>query len=172
MGELAGWTYCPRCGAELRGDPGRLDCAACAFVVYAASKPTASALCVDGTKLLLVRRAVEPYLGYWDLPGGFLQEGEHPIEGLRRELLEETGLEVEPEQFLGTWMDTYGGDSTAEATLNMYWTVRVVSGELRADDDISEARWFELDELPSEEEIAFENVPQVLAAWRARHEHA
>ena len=110
--------------------------------------------------------------GCWDIPGGFLDEGEHPLDGIRRELREETGLEVEPVEFLGVWMDRYGGDSTAEATLNLYWTARVIGGEPRAADDVSELHWFESDELPPPDELAFENVPLVLSAWRARHEHA
>jgi len=104
-----------------------------------------------------------------DIPGGFLDEGEGPLDGLRRELREETGLEVEPERFLGIWMDRYGGDSTAEATLNLYWTARVVGGDAAPADDVSELRWFNRDELPAPDELAFENVPLVLAAWRDEH---
>ena len=77
----------------------------------------------------MLSRAEEPFKGRWDIPGGFLDEGEHPLDGIRRELREETGLEVEPVEFLGVWMDRYGGDSTAEATLNLYWTARVIGGE-------------------------------------------
>jgi ADP-ribose pyrophosphatase YjhB (NUDIX family) len=172
VGELEGWRLCPRCGAELRGDLARLECESCDFVVYAGSRPTVSALCADEGRLLLVRRAVEPFIGLWDLPGGFLEEGEHPLDGLRRELLEETGLEIEPEEFLGVWMDRYGGDSTAQATLNLYWTARVRSGDLRPADDVAEARWFEPAELPAQDEIAFQNVRQVLVAWRLRHREA
>jgi 8-oxo-dGTP diphosphatase len=105
----------------------------------------------------------------WDIPGGFLDEGEDPLDGLRRELKEETGLDVEPERFLGIWIDRYGGDSTAESTLNLYWTALVVGGEAVPADDVSELRWFNRDELPAPDELAFENVPLVLAAWRDEH---
>jgi 8-oxo-dGTP diphosphatase len=169
MGELDGWRLCPRCGAELGGDAARLACDACGFIVYASSKPTAGALCVDNGRVLLARRAHPPFQGFWDIPGGFLDEGEDPLDGLRRELREETGLEVEPQRFLGIWMDRYGGDSTAEATLNLYWAVRVVGGEAAPADDVSELRWFGRDELPAADELAFENVPLVLAAWRNEH---
>jgi NAD+ diphosphatase len=173
VGELAGWNFCPRCRSELRGDEQRVECPECGFVSYASSKPTAGALCEDGEgRVLLVRRAHEPFKGRWDIPGGFLEEGEHPLDGIRRELREETGLEVEPLNFLGVWMDRYGGDATAEATLNLYWTARVVSGEPQAADDVSELHWFGADELPPPAELAFENVPLVLSAWRARHQLA
>jgi ADP-ribose pyrophosphatase YjhB (NUDIX family) len=170
MGELADWKYCPRCRSGLEGDEHRRSCPECGFVAYASSKPTAGALCEDGEgRVLLARRAHEPFLGRWDIPGGFLEEGEDPLDGMRRELREETGLEVEPLDYLGAWMDRYGGDSTGEATLNMYWTARVLGGEAQAADDVSELAWFAADELPSADELAFENVPLVLSAWRDRY---
>jgi NAD+ diphosphatase len=171
MGELTGWQWCPRCREELRGDEQRVECPACGFTAYASSKATVGALIEDGERVLLARRAKEPFMGLWDIPGGFLEEGEHPHDGLRRELREETGLEVEPVDFLGVWMDRYGGDSTAEATLNLYWTARAFAGEPQAADDVDDLRWFDRDELPAPGELAFQNVPLVLAAWRARHEH-
>ncbi len=173
MGELDGWRFCPRCRAELKGGAGRLECPECGFVVYAGSKPTASALVEDDKgRLLLGKRAVEPYKGKWDTPGGFLEEGEHPLDGLKRELHEETGVEIEPLDFLGVWIDRYGSDSTAQATLNLYWTARIVNGEPEPADDVSELAWFAPDKLPPPEEVAFENVPKVLAAWRDRQQHA
>ena len=78
MAALAEWTYCPRCRTELERGPGSVKCPACGFREYASSVPTSSALVVDDVgRVLLARRAREPEVGKWDLPGGFLDEGEH-----------------------------------------------------------------------------------------------
>jgi 8-oxo-dGTP diphosphatase len=126
-------------------------------------------VCVDGeNRVLLARRKANPFAGRWDLPGGFLEEGEHPLDALVRELREETGLEVEPLEFLGIWMDRYGDAEDAPATLNLYWTARVVSGEPEAADDVTELGWFAPDELPSPDELAF-HISDVLSAWRKQN---
>jgi ADP-ribose pyrophosphatase YjhB (NUDIX family) len=74
-------------------------------------------LAVKEGQLLLVRRAIEPYYGYWDIPGGFLEAGEHPEAGAIREMEEETGLVIEPVEILGLYMSTYG--PAGEPTLNI-----------------------------------------------------
>jgi len=53
-------------------------------------------LIFENDKLLLVERAKEPLQGYWSLPGGIVEAGEKLEDAIRREVLEETGLEVEP----------------------------------------------------------------------------
>jgi 8-oxo-dGTP diphosphatase len=119
----------------------------------------------DDGRVLLARRRYEPFANLWDLPGGFLDEGEHPLDAIRRELLEETGLEVEPDRFVGVWMDRYGTDEDAPATLNLYWTARVIGGEPAPADDVSELEWFAVAELPPVDETAF-HIAKVLSAWR------
>jgi ADP-ribose pyrophosphatase YjhB (NUDIX family) len=167
MGALHGWTTCPRCGARLDGDDGRLACDACGSVYYANSAPTVSALVEDEQgRLLLGRRAIDPYRGLWDTLGGFLHEGEDVLDGLRREVREETGLEVEPVRFFGAWGDRYGDGPTAVHTLNLFWLVRVVGGVERAADDVSELAWFAVDALPASAELAFTRVADVVSAWR------
>jgi 8-oxo-dGTP diphosphatase len=164
---LDGWRYCPRCRAELLTRAGEAECPACGSVYYANPAPTASALVVDDAgRLLLARRAREPYLGLWDIPGGFLDEAEHPLEALRRELREETGLEVEPLDFFGAWMDVYGEGPGAQATLNLFWTARAGGGEPVPADDVDELAWFPPDELPPRGQIAFNQIASVLEAWR------
>ena len=169
MSLLHGWRWCPRCRAAVELSAGTAFCARCGARYYANSAPTASGVCVDvAGRALLGRRAVEPSLGRWDVPGGFLEEGEHPLDGLRREFREETGLEIEPTAYLGTWMDRYGEGADAIATLNLTWMVRAVSGSPRPADDIDELAWFAPHELPAGQELAFATVLDVLAAWRRR----
>ena len=56
------------------------DCPDCGFRAYASAKPTASAACLDDDgRVLFSRRAGDPFAGKWDLPGGFIDEEEHPI---------------------------------------------------------------------------------------------
>lgn len=168
MGELAGWKTCPRCATGLERENGGLRCPGCGSQYYANSAPTASALIEDERgRLLLGRRAVQPFLGKWDTIGGFLHEGEEPLAGLRREVREETGLEIEPTAFLGIWIDRYGDVETAIHTLNLFWIARVTGGLLEAADDVAELSWFEPDALPTPSELAFGEIDDVLAAWRA-----
>jgi 8-oxo-dGTP diphosphatase len=168
MALLDGWTACPRCRAGLERGEGVVRCPACGFEAWAHSMPATQALVEQGGRILLGRRAFDPSAGRWDLPGGFLDEGEHPLDGLRRELREETGLEIEPGEFLGTWIEEYAG----RKVLALTWLVRPVAGEPVAADDLVELRWFGPDELPAPDELAFETFVEILSLWRARHAHA
>jgi len=173
MALLHGWRSCPRCAGSLEHGHERATCAACGAVYYANAAPTASALVEDERgRLLLGRRAIEPYKGMWDTPGGFLGEREHPLDCLVRELREETGLDVVPGEFFGAWMDTYGEGDDALSTLNLIWLARATGGEPEPADDVAELAWFAPDELPPAEEIAFTQVADVLSAWRRRRAQA
>jgi ADP-ribose pyrophosphatase YjhB (NUDIX family) len=173
VGAVTGWRYCPRCAAELRHEGGHVECGACGFMWFAASFPTVSAFVFDDRgDILLARRAHDPDVGKWDAPGGFLEEGEDPIDGLRRELLEETGLEIDVRDFVGAFIDTYDGGGGTRSVLNLVWTARVVSGEPVAADDVSELGWFSKDRLPPDEELAFRWFAPVLRDWAAEHRRA
>ena len=167
MAGLHDWRWCPRCRTELEREGRRVECPSCGLVEYATSEPTASAIVRDGDgRLLLARRAVDPSAGKWDLPGGFLEEGEHPLDALRRELREEAGVEIEPLGLAAIEMDVYGDDDGSPWTLNLYWEARIASGEPEPDDDVAEFRWFSPAELPAADELAFANVARVLDRFR------
>jgi NADH pyrophosphatase NudC (nudix superfamily) len=98
---IPAYHFCAKCGGRLAAqeieEQRRLVCEACAFVHYVNPRPTVAALVLDGDHVLLVRRAVEPRRGrvpakrVADVPGGFLEVGEHPVVGLKRELREAGG---------------------------------------------------------------------------------
>ncbi|MFC7068136.1 NUDIX hydrolase [Halobaculum lipolyticum] len=93
--------HCPLCGTELdrRTVEGRERryCPSCDRVVWRNSKPIASVVVRDGDRVLLGRRAVDPHRGLWGVPGGNLEHDEHPAVGGARELREETGVRVDPD---------------------------------------------------------------------------
>ncbi len=142
-----------------------MHCDPCGLVVYANPAPAICVLVVDDEgRVLLGRRAHEPAAGRWDVLGGFMNENEQPFDTLRRELREETSLDVEPGRFVAAVTDRYGDDGNA--TLNLCWTATIVSGDAAPSDDVVELGWFEPDALPREEELAFWNTAELLRAWR------
>jgi 8-oxo-dGTP diphosphatase len=111
---------------------------------------------------MLTRRALPPYEGMWDVPGGFVEPLEHPEQAVRRELLEETGLEVEVGSLIGIFTDVYGEDGVA--TFNLYYSASVLSGDERPADDVSEIGWFELADIPLNE-VAFANGREAIVTF-------
>ncbi len=158
------FKFCPKCGGELKEvfkeNFLRLQCSSCGYIFYQTAKPTATALIVDGSKILLGKRGKNPSKGMWDIIGGFLEEKEHPEVGMKREVKEETGLDVETEKFLGFFMDEYGDDKVP--TLNIAFIVKIVKGDPKPGDDIVELAWFDKNDLP---EIAFKNGQDMIDAW-------
>ena len=157
---MSQYLYCSACGAPLT--QGRAfdaqHCAQCGAWHYHNSKPCAGALVFQNGRVLLAKRGVEPFKGYWDVPGGFLEAGEDPQDGARRELLEETGLEIRITDLLGMYMDTYGEGNYY--TLNIYYMAEIVRGELSVMDDVAALEWFSAEELPRE--FAFQHqVPMM-----------
>jgi ADP-ribose pyrophosphatase YjhB (NUDIX family) len=168
VGALDDWRFCPICGEAIEKADGRAECRACGYVGYANAVPGAEAVCFDQAgRVLLGRRAVDPGAGLWDLPGGFLHEDEHPLDALRREVREETSLELEELEFLGFWLEPYDG----RIVLCLTWTA-TARGEPSPADDLVELRWFDRSDLPAPGELAFTHYPEALsAALRRRDQH-
>src|SRR3954454_20950344 len=115
--------FCSSCGAPLPEEP-PTTCPACGAQHWRNPKPCGGALLVRDGRLLLLRRAIEPWLGRWDIPGGFCEFDEHPMATAAREAREETGFDVEVTGFLGLWLDRYPDPSDVEypqTTLNAYY---------------------------------------------------
>jgi ADP-ribose pyrophosphatase YjhB (NUDIX family) len=147
----------------------RAHCPGCGRMIYENAKPCAGAIVLDDEgRILLGKRAIEPFFGLWDIPGGFLEAEEHPEVGARREVREETGLDVELTGLLGIWMDEYrpGADpSRWHHSMNFYYTARVVGGAIAGNGESSELRFFAPDALPPMDAIAYENGREALRSW-------
>jgi len=98
---------------------------------------------VSEGRVLVIRRGHPPGEGTWSFPGGRVEGGEDLASALRREMVEETGLEVEPRELLG-WAELIG-DTSHHVVLD--FLVSVTGGQARPGDDAAEVRWVTLEEL-------------------------
>jgi ADP-ribose pyrophosphatase YjhB (NUDIX family) len=164
------YRYCPLCAEPLitlpdGNDAGLPGCATGHFVNYANPAVTTFAFIEDDGRYLALRRAHEPLVGTWDMPGGFVEAGEYPDDAIRREILEETGLEVDDLEVFGAWTGQYGDGG--KWTVDIAYRCRKVAGEFAMSAEKSEAIWVPLDEFP---EPAFNSERIALEVLRARAE--
>jgi ADP-ribose pyrophosphatase YjhB (NUDIX family) len=123
------------------------------------------AIPIDGQgRVLLARRGVEPFYGDWNTIGGFLGYQEEPLDGLRREVLEETGVDCSILECITLTAEQYGEGGAG--LMCCYFTVRLLSDDCKPLDDVSELAWFSLDSLP--DNIPFASDRRALAALRER----
>lgn len=136
----------------------RQFCDQCQVIAYQNPCPASAILMVDGNRVLLVKRALDPKKGAWAFPAGFQEYDETPEQAARRELLEETGLQVDHLQLLDLVYNDF--DNTPPVNLAIFFG-KFCGGELKPGDDVEAAAFFPLDQLP--ENIGFDYIPNCLA---------
>src|ERR1041385_1492131 len=94
------YRFCPRCAGTLAwrvlkdSEPQRLVCESCSFVFYLDPKVAACTICMVDGGIVLLKRTIEPRIGTWVFPGGFVDRGEGVSAAAIRETLEESNLRV------------------------------------------------------------------------------
>ena len=78
-------------------------CSTCGYIHYVNPKIVVGAVCSWHGRILLCRRAIEPRLGFWTIPAGYLEERETPADGARREALEEAEAEISIDRLLAVY---------------------------------------------------------------------
>jgi mutator protein MutT len=124
----------------------------------------------DG-RVLLIRRAGPPLQGEWSIPGGLLELGESLNQGVRRELAEETGLEVRVLDLIEVFERVFPDDDgrTKYHFVILDYLCEAVSGEARAASDVTDVAWAQEDELASYSltPTATRVIKRAFEMWRA-----
>jgi ADP-ribose pyrophosphatase YjhB (NUDIX family) len=155
--------YCQSCGHSLAnrtvGEVQRAVCTTCGLVAYVDPKLAAVVLASQDGQLLLVRRGIEPELGKWSFPSGYVDRGEAVESAAVREVKEETNMDVEVVGLIGL----YSSDGSPVALAA--YAANVVGGELTTGAETLEVGFFRQDELPA---FPFPHDDQILDEWRRK----
>jgi 8-oxo-dGTP diphosphatase len=117
------------------------------------------AVVVDEQRVLLVRRGREPLKGHWSLPGGLLELGEPLTAGVAREVLEETGLTVEPIELIELLDRIHHHDERVRYHYVIAdYLCRVTGGTLAAASDADDVRWAERAEWNGNHQLKLDPV--------------
>jgi ADP-ribose pyrophosphatase YjhB (NUDIX family) len=158
--------HCRACGAAVNyivpadDNRPRAVCPACATIHYENPLNVVGTVPVWQDQVLLCRRAIEPRLGLWTLPAGFMELGETTAEGALRETLEEAGANVEL-QGLYTVLNV-----VRVGQVHLFYRARMLDTRLEPGPESLEARLFREDEIPWDE-LAFRTVRETLSRFFA-----
>jgi mutator protein MutT len=162
---LATPRYCQVCGHHLvermiaAEGRRRFQCENCAFIHYMNPRVVVAIIVEHAGRILLQQRAIEPRAGFWTFPGGFLEFGETPQEGARRETKEEVGLDVEITALHGVYARPDVG-----IALVVYRGVSDSADAVVGDFESQAVQWFSPEEIPWPD-LAFETTEHALRDW-------
>lgn len=162
--------FCSHCGSEKLEDRvpegdhrPRIVCQNCNTVHYINPNLVVGCLIVLNDKVLLAKRGIEPRLGYWNLPCGFLENGESVEDGALREVEEETGMKVEIDHLHAIY------SLTKSNQVYMIFQVKAISAEFETTEESTEIQFFRFNEIPWEE-IAFSSNTFALQKFLEKHD--
>ena len=139
----------------------RLACSKCGRIHYLDPKVAATTIVQWNEKVLMIRRANEPGLGLWSLPGGYVDRGELVEAAAAREVLEETGLKVNVTALVGVFSEV------RHPVILVAYDSQIAGGDLKPGTEVTEMDFFSLEHLPP---LAFPRDHEILQRWR-RYRH-
>ena len=137
----------------------RLQCPDCGYIEYSNPKVIVGAVCTWEDRFLLCKRAIEPRLGFWTVPAGFLENNEATADGAVREVLEEAGAEVEIERLIGFF------EIPHISQIHMFYAARMVSPAFSAGIESLDVRLLAWEEIPWDD-LAFPSIAWSLRQFR------
>lgn len=137
----------------------RMTCADCGFIAYENPKIVVGSVCHWGERILLCRRAIDPRLGYWTLPAGYLELNESTMAGAAREAWEEAQARIAIDGLLAVY------DIPRIGQVQLIYRARLTSPEIGAGPESLEVQLFAWDEIPWDD-LAFPSVH-----WALGHFH-
>lgn len=163
---LDAYAFCPHCGSSafLVQDFKSKRCKDCGFQVFMNAAASCVAIIQDAQgRVLITRRAREPYKGMLDFPGGFVDIGEDIQKALKRELQEETSLNITESRFLFSIPNVYPYGGLDVHTLDFFFLCKaeIPKGGIKASDDVQEAFFMSLENL-KEEDIGPKSMKECL----------
>lgn len=120
----------------------RLVCRDCGFINYENPRIICGVVPMWEDKVLLCTRAIEPRVGYWTVPAGFMELGETPEEGAAREAMEEAEADVEVGALVGVYTIRHIGQ------VQMFYRGRLRSPDAKPGAESLEVKLFDWDEIP------------------------
>ena len=160
------FKYCPACGSEhfAENGPYSKKCESCGFTYYDNPKAATVAIIMnENNEILVCRRAKEPAKGTLDLPGGCTDIGETAEEGVIREVMEETGLDVIQVSFLFSKPNVYPFSGMIVNTMDLFFICKVNTTEgLVANEDVAETRFIQIKDL-SPEDLGLRSIREAVS---------
>jgi ADP-ribose pyrophosphatase YjhB (NUDIX family) len=143
----------------------RYICGRCGHIHYTNPKIVVGSVVTHDNRILLCRRAIEPRIGLWTLPAGFLEEHETPEDGARREAQEEACAEIVIDALLAVYTVAH------ISQVQLMYRARLETPVFAAGPESLEVGLFAWDEIPWGD-LAFPSVKWALEHFRASKEQA
>jgi 8-oxo-dGTP diphosphatase len=131
-------------------------CTYCGLVVFVDPKVVAGVITSIDGMIVMVRRGIEPGIGKWTFPAGYVDRGESASTAAIREMEEETCLKVRLNRLIGVYSDT------GEVIILIVYSGEIIDGILKAGSDAQEAGLFDIDNLPP---LAFKRDKIIMDDW-------